>query len=112
MGRPHNEDVERWKVAARSSRIMRHQFLIERSIAWLGHFGSRSLVALAVVARIPLLATVALLTFAITDGFAAYEHRRQVDWFSAAVIVRYFRVAAIVLSVELAVLAAAIAMTR
>jgi hypothetical protein len=53
-----------------------------------------------------------LITFAITDGFAAYEHRRQVDWFSPAVIGRYFRLAGIVVALELAVLAVAGVVSR
>lgn len=88
-----NADVTRWLAAAQRSRIVRHQFALERSVAWFGHLGSRSLVALAFVREVPALALVAFITFAVTDGLAAYEHQRQADWFSPATLVRYFRVA-------------------
>lgn len=102
--RTPNADVARWREAANVSLIVRHQFLWERSVAWFGHLASRSLLALAVVHQVPTLAVVAFLTFALTDGLAAFETQRGADWFSAAVLRRYFGVAAAIVLLELAVL--------
>lgn len=97
-------DVARWLESAAASKVVRHQFVLERSIAWFGHLGSRSLVALAFLHQVPWLGAVAVLTFALTDGVAAYEQQRGADWFAAANLKRYFRLATIMVCVELAVL--------
>jgi hypothetical protein len=85
--------------------LIRHQFLVERSVAWFGHLGSRSLLALAVAQQAPLLAGVAFLTFAVTDGLAAFEDKRGADWLAPETLTRYFRVAVAAVGLELAVLA-------
>ena len=97
-------DTARWLASASASRLVRHQFVVERTVAWLGHFGSRSLLALAFVRHVPWLGAVAALTFALTDGVAAYENQRHTDWFAAASLKRYFGIAIGLLVVELAVL--------
>jgi hypothetical protein len=102
--RTPNAEKLRWLEAASVSPLVKHQFLVERSIAWFGHLGSRSLLALAVVHQVPALGLVAFVTFAVTDGMAAFESQRGADWLSPPVLARYFRVALLVVALELAVL--------
>jgi hypothetical protein len=73
--------------------LLRHQFVIERSLAWLGHLGSRSLVTFAWVWSVPLLGAVAFATFAVTDGLAGSSEARDVDRLAPGVLGRHFRVA-------------------
>ena len=97
-------DVARWLAVASTSRLVRHQFVVERTVAWLGHLGSRSLLTLGFVRHVPWLGVVAAVTFALTDGVAAYEHQRHSDWFADAILKRYFGLAIGLAGVELVVL--------
>lgn len=97
-------DVARWLAVASTSRLVRHQFVVERTVAWLGHLGSRSLLTLGFVRHVPWLGAIAAVTFALTDGVAAYEHQRHSDWFAAASLKRYYSLAIGVAGAELVVL--------
>ena len=97
-------DSARWLAVASTSRLVRHQFVVERTVAWLGHLGSRSLLTLAFVRHMPWLGAIAAVTFALTDGVAAYEHQRHTDWFAAASLKRYYSLAIGVAGIELVVL--------
>lgn len=104
-------DIARWLPSAEESRLVRHQFVVERVVAWFGHLGSRSLLALAFVRQVPWLGAVAALTFAATDGVAAYEQQRHADWFAASTLKRYFRIAITLVGIELVVLAGFLLLT-
>lgn len=97
-------DAARWLAIASTSGLVRHQFAVERTVAWLGHLGSRSLLTLGFVRHVPWLGAVAAVTFALTDGVAAYEHQRHSDWFAAATLKRYFALAIGLVALELVVL--------
>ncbi len=101
---PAQADKERWLERGATSWVVRHVFVLERSIAWAGHFGSRSLIALALVRQMPWLGVVAATTFTLTDAAAAYGHGIQVDWFAPPTLKRYARLAIILVGIELAVL--------
>ena len=96
--------VATWTLAATRSPVIRHQVAVERSIAWLGHLGSRSLIALAFVRHVPALGFVAVATFAATDGLAAYLQLRNVDWFAEGILARYLAWAFCMVVIELVVL--------
>jgi hypothetical protein len=100
------EEVSQWLLGAATSRLVRYQFPLERAIAWLGQAGSRSLVSLAVVHAAPWLGWTALATFAVTDGAAAWGLHRGTDWYSARSLGRYFRLALMMVAIEIVVLAA------
>ncbi len=105
------ELVARWTNGAATSRVIRHQVLLERAVAWGGHLGSRSLVGLAFVRQLPVLGLLAAMTFAATDGVAAYWHERGVDWSAPEVLTRYLKFALVLVLLELAVLAGYLALT-
>ena len=55
-------------------------FLLERAITLVGHVSSRVLVYVALRARWPLPAAVAVLLFTCVDGVASYGHAAGWDW--------------------------------
>lgn len=104
-------DMERWAESAQLSPVVRHVFALERALAWFGHLGSRSLLAIGVLQANPLPIVVAFATFAATDGTAGYLTEQGADWFDPAALTRYFKLAAWLVAVELVVLAVFLAIS-
>lgn len=102
--RPPADQVNRWLAEATTSRLVRHQFIVERTIAWLGQLGSRALITFAFVGTAPLLGVIAVTTFSATDGLVAWEERRGADWLRNDTLARYCRTAAWLVMIELAAL--------
>lgn len=75
------EKIDGWIKGARASFCVRHVLLIERLTALMGHVGARGLVCLSLFSETYEIATIALLSFALTDGLAAYGNLKEWDWF-------------------------------
>jgi len=78
-------------------------FLLERAITLVGHVSSRVLLYVALRARWPLPAVVAVLSFTCVDGVASYGHAAGWDWDRAAVRVGLLLFVALVGAFEAAV---------
>lgn len=108
LSRPTPEAKAQWEQRAHESWIVRYQFVLERFIAWGGHLGSRSLVALGWSTGAWGLALAAFFTFSLTDGLATYGHLREWDWADAAVLRRYLPIAGLLVGIELGLFWAAV----
>ena len=79
-GAPPSGDVP-WHV--------RWTFIVERASSLLGHVGSRGLVWLSLHGE-PWTFIVAMVTFALVDGVAAYGSMRHWDWLSVSIWKRFY----------------------
>ena len=99
---PPAEQVARWRIGARSSWCVRHAQIIERLSAFGGHVGTRGLISLSVYGGNVAIAVVALVTFAVTDGFATYGSFKNWDWFDPATCRRFHGLCMVISLIELA----------
>lgn len=76
-----DDKVAGWVKGAGASFCVRHVLFIERSTALMGHVGARGLVSLSIFSERYEFAAVALLSFAMKDGLAAYGTSKEWDWF-------------------------------
>jgi hypothetical protein len=93
-----------WRAQAERAWHVRHQFAIERTLAWLGQFGSRMLLCATQFFGWWWPLTVAMLTFSATDGLAAYGHARGWDWSAPRALGGYFVAATLLVAIELGAL--------
>lgn len=105
FSRPDPDAVARWEASAESSWTVRRQFVVERGLAWFGHLGSRSLLALGWLNGEWWPGAIALVTFAVTDGLASYGQATGWDWSSAPILRRYYGVTAVIALIEIGLLA-------
>lgn len=110
--RPDAHAAERWQATACRSVMVRLQFLVERTIALLGHLAARGLVASAVVGAdgAVLAFSAAFVGFAVTDGLAVYGQEARWDWFDPATAARFYGAVLLVACAEGAVLATLLAL--
>jgi hypothetical protein len=85
--------------------VLRHAFAIERTLAWTGQLCSRLLLCAARFIGWWWPLAIAFLTFAATDGLAAYGHARGWDWSRPQVLGGYYLVAGAIVLVEIGALA-------
>jgi hypothetical protein len=78
---------------------------LERAVALAGHVGSRGLVCIAVSGAMLWPAAFALVSFALTDGLAAYGSLRQWDFFAPRVCSRFYGACILITALELAAFA-------
>ncbi|WP_426754683.1 hypothetical protein [Myxococcus sp. Y35] len=71
-----------WAEGARKSLWIRNSMFVERVIAVAGHLGSRGLVGIALLTGAVWPALFAVLSFATTDGWAAFGLERRWNWYS------------------------------
>jgi hypothetical protein len=76
-------------------------FIIERSIALIGHITSRYLIYLAFAQHQSEIAVVSLILFTITDGLASYGLLAKWDWESSRILIRFYSVLAVVNLIEI-----------
>lgn len=109
FSQPDPETLTRWEAGAAGSRIVRHQFAIERGLAWLGHLGSRGLFTVGWLYAGWWPCAIAVATFALNDGLASYGHAMGWNWTTAEILKRYYGVTTILVGIELVLLALVIA---
>ncbi|MQA28214.1 MAG: hypothetical protein GEU82_00035 [Luteitalea sp.] len=102
---PPADQVARWLDGARSSFCVRHVQTIERVTAFGGHVGARGLISLSIYGGSPAIAVVAIVSFAVTDGLAAYGSLRDWDWFKPATCRRFHGACIAISTMELALFA-------
>ncbi|MGH9363083.1 MAG: hypothetical protein ACRD2T_14325 [Thermoanaerobaculia bacterium] len=84
---------------------MQWTFVVERGLALIGHTGSRGLIWLGTTGA-PWCAAVALATFTLVDGVAAYGWLRKWDWLEIRTWRRSYGLCAAVGILELLLFAA------
>lgn len=90
LSKPGDEKIDFWIKGARQSLCVQHVLLVERVIALSGHVGARGLVCVAVYGAVPWLAALAVVTFSLVDGLAAYGESRNWNWFDPRTCHRFY----------------------
>jgi hypothetical protein len=102
---PSDDRIARWREGAKSSFCVRHLQGLERLIAFGGHVGARGLICLAIYRPSTAAAVVAFVSFALTDGLAAYGNIRNWDWFKPTTCRRFYGACIVIAAIELTLFA-------
>ena len=101
--RPDPTKVAQWARGARVSWCVRYSLLVERLVAVSGHLGSRGLIWVSLAGGLVWPALVAVVSFSLTDGLAAYGIKRCWNFSDPAVSRAFYSVCAVISLAELVI---------